>query len=477
MTNISTSEFEVSLSQYLEGLTYDPRVVLSVVEDGATSATPTKERTSSDNAVIITTRTRTSLKKNLGEVALLSPTTGVVYPGALVLANEQLMDGQPTPISLPRAECTLSIDLPGLAEPSGRLMPSFGAVQKFVNAKLEEWNAGASRDGYVNAARSTLNVTQSFSSQQVALDLGFNAKWASGSASAQLGVSSTTERSVVVACYKQVFYTVTMDTPEPAAGVFAEGVTLEAARHAFDADNPPAYVRSVDYGRILMVKMESSVVDTSVNLKAAFDFATAGGASGGGDVKAKYENIVKNSTFTVLALGGGAETPLAVFNGATEGALTGLKEYMQKDATYRRDNPGMPISYQVAFLKDNRFAMMGFTTDYTETQSVRYPNGFVRLRTTGGYVAKFQVTWTQADASGNYTIDKNWESGNKTAGWSQQVDVPGDARNLRLRGWAATGLVWDPWGEIFNVALEGPDNKCYHAYGTTLNRKWDHNCG
>ena len=58
-----------------------------------------------------------------------------------------------------------------------------------------------------------LNIAQAFSSQQVSLELGFSAKWASGNASAQLNTSSSTEHSVVVAYYKQVFYTVTMNTP------------------------------------------------------------------------------------------------------------------------------------------------------------------------------------------------------------------------------------------------------------------------
>lgn len=62
-----------AIAQYLGGLDYDPRVVLSVVDDGATTAIPAKDRTSQSNAVIICTRTKTSLAKNLSEVALLSP--------------------------------------------------------------------------------------------------------------------------------------------------------------------------------------------------------------------------------------------------------------------------------------------------------------------------------------------------------------------------------------------------------------------
>lgn len=206
--------------------------------------------------------------------------------------------------------------------------------------------------------------------------------------------------------------------------MFADKVTAEAAKAAFSAEHPPAYVRSVDYGCILMVKMETSAVDTTVNLKGAFEQATAG-LTAGGDLKSRYESIIRNATFTVVALGGGPGTSVQVFEGAAGGELSGLKEYIQKDAVYRRDNPGLPIAYQVAFLKDNRFATMGFTTDYTETQAVRYLNGFVRSRHDGAYVAKFQVAWTYAGADGEFTEQRVWNSGDTTAGYSGQVDLPG----------------------------------------------------
>src|SRR5690606_9504881 len=216
-----------------------------------------------------------------------------------------------------------------------------------------------------------------------ALELGFHSKWASGNVSSQLSSVSSTEKSVVVAYFKQVFYTVTMDSPEGVASVFADSVTVDAARASFGNEHPPAYVRSVDYGRLLMVKMESSVVDSSINLKGAFEQATSGGVTVGGDLSRKYESIIKNSTFSVVAIGGGAETSLEVFTGNSDQAMKGLRDYIQKGATYRRDNPGLPVAYQVAFLKDNRFAMIGFPTDYTETQCIRYPNGFVKFENGG----------------------------------------------------------------------------------------------
>ena len=457
---------------YIAGLTYDPRVVLSVVTDGNTAALPVKNRKDVSNGVIICTSTKHTLSKNLDEVAILSPTAGVIFPGGLLLADQNMMDGRATPISLPQNPVTLSIDLPGLTKSSQKVVPSNSAVLDFKNSILEEWNKSASSQGYVNAARSILQVTKSFTSQQVALDLGFNAKWASGSASSQLGVASSSEKSVLVAYFKQVFYTITMDTPGTPSSVFQDSVTAAQAQAVFSKDHPPAYVRSVDYGRILLVKMEYSNVDTTVKLKAAFDYAT-GSNSAGGTTDSTIKTIVKNSNFQVLAIGGGAQGPVQMFTGDSDAALKGLADYIKGGAGYKRDNPGLPVAYTVVFLKDNQFARIGSTTDYTEVECVRYNMGFVKFDTYCGYVVKFDVSWIEPDSKGNYTVQKSWASGEQTSGYGYTLQLPGDARSVHLHAEAATGLVWSPWGEIFNLMIDGPDNKTYKATGTTLNRTYE----
>jgi thiol-activated cytolysin len=462
---------KADVGTFIASLTYDPRVVLSVVADGETSALPVKTRQDVSNGVIICTSRKHTLNKNLDEVAILSPTAGVIFPGAMLLADQNMMDGKPTPISLPRDPATLSIDLPGLSKPSQQVAPTNSAVLTFLNSILEEWNKQAKSEGYENAARSILQVTKSYTSQQVALDLGFNAKWASGSASSQLGVASSSEKSVLVAYFKQVFYTITMDTPVTPASVFSNDVTVEQAKAVFSNEHPPGYVRSVDYGRILLVKMEYSNVDTSVKLKAAFDYAT-GSASGGGKTDSSITNIVKNSTFQVLAIGGGAQAAMKMFTGSSDESLKGLAEYIQNGAGYRRDNPGLPIAYTVVFLKDNQFARMGNTTDYTEVECVRYNMGFVKFDSYCGYVMKFEVTWDAPDDKGDYA-HKSWESGKQTSGYSHTLELPGDAKNIHLQAEADTGLAWSPWGEILNLRLDGPNNKTYTVKGTTLNRWYD----
>lgn len=472
----STPDSRQSLDNYIRSLNYDRRKLLSVQEDGATESLPSTQRSNAGNAVIITTKRQHSLRKNLSDVAILRPTAGVIFPGALVIADRNLMEGQPTPIGLARGTVTISTDLPGLQNSRRQLTDaSNSSLQDAINSLVEEWNHQTALQGYVNAARSYLEVKSVFSSQQVALDLGFSAKWASGSAAAQLNASNDAKTSVVLAHFKQVFYTVTMDTPARPSDVFGGGVTLEQLQSVTSAEQPPAYVRSVDYGRILMIKMETTSRETKVDLQGAMKQVTSGGTELEGSLKAKYAEIVKNASFTVVAIGGGAQTA-ASFTG-TEEDLKLLKEYIRKDATFRRDNPGAPVSYAVAFLKDNQLATMGFTTDYTETESVEHANGFVKVRHSGAYVARFTVSWEEPDSAGNFHPKPAWTSGNQTVGYVHQVDnIPGDARNLKILAEVKTGLIWNPWAQALSTTLAGPSNLCYRIKGTTLDTSWDNNC-
>lgn len=459
---MTTQITESSIDDFVFGLDYDPKVILAVAPEGdSPMAQPEKDRKLNNDSVIIVTRTRHKLTKNLSDVALLRPTAGAIYTGALVIADANLADGQPTPVGLPRAKMTISVDLPGL-NPSEATVdsPTNASVQAAVTKLVDSWMTQTTQGGYVNPARSFLEITTASSTQQAALKLGVNAKWASGNASAQLDVSHDSDTQTLMAFYKQVFYTVTIDVPASPSAFFAPQVQSSQLSRVLSAEHPPAYVRSVDFGRIIMIKMTTSTAATTADVKAAFQQATQA-ASGGVDLEAKYSNILKQSTFQVLAIGGGSDTA-ATFTGATD-VPSKLAQYIVKDAGLRPGNPGVPISYNVAFMKDNSLATMGFTTDYTETTSEVKPNGFIKVQHSGGYVAAFDVTWSVQGEG------KSWASGKKTAGWGETLQLPGDAENLHIKAIEWTGLVWQPTREAMNLRVPGPTNKTYTIKGTTLN--------
>ena len=221
------------IDHFIRSLNYDPRIILAVAPDGDVSTLPLTTAQKGNNEVVVCKTIQHKLTKNLSEVAILSQ-GAVAFPGALLVADGHLQSGAPTPIGLRRGKLTLTVDLPGLQNPSGQVDPTTSGVQTFLNEKLEEWNKltenNQSYQNYRNAARSILNYSTAYARQQVAASLGFKAEWASGAASAQLDVSSTTERSVVLCYYKQVFYTVKVNTPAAPSEVFDPSVTLADVR-------------------------------------------------------------------------------------------------------------------------------------------------------------------------------------------------------------------------------------------------------
>lgn len=97
---------------------------------------------------------------------------------------------------------------------------------------------------------------------------------------------------------------------------------------------------------------------------------------------------------------------------------------------------------------------------------------WVKVVNKGAYIARFNLTWDEPNKPNII-----WDSGGKTIGFEQRIDLPGNATNIRLKIEAMTGLVWDPWGGVINKVLQPNElNRCYRAYGTTLSRHWDNNC-
>ncbi|MCG2419313.1 thiol-activated cytolysin family protein [Aequorivita sp. F47161] len=456
------------------GLQYDPRILLSVNNQG--SIVPVQNETSSseskkegNNSVIVCRKSSYNLTSNVEDVAIMRPTNGIIWPGALVIANRSLAEGLPTPItSLTKAPTRITVDLPGLGSGASVLVnnPTNSTTQAAIDNLLEKWNS--SPNYKVQPAVSTYTETMAYSNEQVAVKLGVNYSQMGLSVSTELGVKTSNSRKVFIVMYKQVFYTVNLDLPPNPADYFAPNVTIADVKNAVNSKAPPGYVQSVSYGRILMFRMETSASTKDIDVKGAFEYSS-GAQTVGVDAAVQYKQILENSNISVITLGGNAEAAAQPVSAKNAGDLA---KYIQgSNAVYSRINPGLPISYTVRFLKDHTVAKMGLTTDYSKEECEEFPNLFIRLKQDGAYVAKFTIDYTE---DGN---PKKWESGEKTAGWTKTVNLPYNAKNIQLNGVAATGLVWDPWGEIIKKTLNGNDvNKCYRAYGTTLGRHWDNKC-
>ena len=461
-----------AIDQYLRAMKYDPRVILAHTADGATSTlsiTDPKERKATGAAVIITeAKLRDAGDPSQSEFALVNPSAGVLYPGALVLANRSLADGTPTLISLPRAPVTINISLPHLkkAQKIVQNPASQSAALNAVSALLSDYFA---TDQKTQAASSFLKVTRVFSSQQASAELGFAYESASVNAKGLLKASGSSDSLVHMAVFKQIYYTVNMEPPASPSGFFPHDLKLADLQAVTTQAAPPAYIASIAYGRMLLVRIETSNVSGQGDVSGDVEKTLQNGKIAG-NASASFKAAMENASFTALLLGGSAD---AAKNFSGSDGLANLEKYINEGLNFSQNTPALPIAYTVAFVKDNSFATLNLSTKYIEKISTLRPNSGLKINFTGGYVGRFVIDWS--DGAGQH----RWESGSRTAPWSENVSIPGDAEGVHLVGEGYSGLLWDhgpvynekSWRQSVDYSLPGgAANQCVTVGGTSLNQ-------
>lgn len=457
------------INSYVEALIYNPNDLLNVREtEGLPSKRTVKDTAQGDETTeggVTTTCTKTSynLEQNFDEVAILRPTNGIVWPGALVIGNQSLMDGLPEPLPLPRGEVQLRVDLPGIGENGNIIVtdPNNGNVQAKIDEALDWWNNNQYQEGYVNASNSSVKKATSYSSKQLSLDVGLNVEWASGNVASEFSYNSSSEKFVAMMVYKQAFYSVTMETPSTPASVFGPNTTVETVQKMIDGGTPPAYVSSVVYGRIIMFRLETTLNSTSVELEAALSYAS--GVKVDATIEAKVKEILAKSTMTVVTIGGNAEIASEAVSAKDFGDLETIIK--GKNAVYSKSNPGVAIAYTVRFLKDNSLAKMGYTTDYTATtcEESLTPAASFKLENGGWYNVRFKFSYTdnsgapQSGSSGTLLLDQN-----------KKVNFPAGSHNIKVTVEYNNGSSWKHWRDY---SVNAGQNRCLKTSGTLFGRK------
>jgi len=453
---------EAANTSFINSLNYDRNLLLAItLEPTSQAATPGRLKRAS--AVVICTSEPQDAVATPNENALLDPSGGVIFPGAIIRMDQQLARGTPTPYTLPRAPLKIRLDFPACGDRCTRVIdnPTNVSVPQAVEGVVRA--IGGIPNQQV-AARAFYSATKYYSKSQVAVDLGFSAQWTNNTASGSMAVSNLAEQTIIIKAFKQVYYTAIAEAPTTAGSVFGNTVSLSPAN--MNAGGPPGFVSSVDYGRIIVVQMTTNSAVTSVDAKAAMDYAT-GGTTVSATAKAKYDSIVNNSEFRVLVLGGNAGDTAELFKGSGNGVAA----VIAKGLPFSLNSPAFPISYKVQDLKTRELATIKLTTRYVKSECQEFANGYVDLKLTGGFVGKFDVKWKEASDNGRTMVDKSYASGNKTAGWSTRVWLPGDAKDITITGDHATGLAWEPRRTSLNERPSAVPNKCYVYGGTTLNAK------
>jgi thiol-activated cytolysin len=159
------------LSDFVSALDYDPNSMLNVQNiDGGSKRTikdSITDKQMENNNLMVCEKVEYNLQQNAEQVAIIRPTHGIIWPGALVKINQGLLDGLPEPVTLEPAPTTLRLDLPGLGDKGTFVVdePSHSNTQSEIDNVLDWWNNNQYQEGYVNPSNSSYSTATSFSSE------------------------------------------------------------------------------------------------------------------------------------------------------------------------------------------------------------------------------------------------------------------------------------------------------------------------
>ena len=295
-----------------------------------------------------------SLTNTPEAVTVFSGSPGELWPGS-VLQAAPYIDGKFVQLPLANyAPIDLTIDL-AISEPSVTVQkPSNATMQAAIGTLLSR------AKGTAPPARFTFSSKEAYSTQQLLLDFNLSAKYMNQSAKGSLNIESTSETRTVAAYFVQNMFTVSVPAHRTPSSYFSD-ITMSKILDQQDQkrlgkSNPPLYVSSVTYGRVLLFTMRST--SSKEDIKAALDYAYKGGAELDVNTKAKYKKILNTAEISVVPYGGPWADPVAVIKNAN------INAYFSD--TSPPLTTAVPISYKLNTLARGAQATVAETSKYTQ---------------------------------------------------------------------------------------------------------------
>ncbi|MEZ4367723.1 MAG: thiol-activated cytolysin family protein [Kofleriaceae bacterium] len=341
-----------SIDDYIRALPYLPADPAQV-EEGDRSA-------AAEEGDYSCTSQNLSETRQYDKIVAYGANSESLWPGALVGADS-VYSGLFTQMVFDRNPMTFSVGMENLAGRKSAVMeaPSLSSYRDQLTNILDAEVIGST------PANIYSEIEQVHSSEQLSLALGVDVSWGgTGSISASFDWNQQDVRSRYLVRFTQSYYTVDVDQPRSPADVFAPSVGLDDVKEQIDEYNPPLYVSSITYGRMVVFTFESEY--SSEEMNAALEFAYSAGVNVSGSVSVSYEEMISSSKITAFILGGSGAAAVQTID-----SYEALMDFIRSGGDYSRESPGAPIAYKLANLKDNSSARMSFTTDYTVKDCVR----------------------------------------------------------------------------------------------------------
>jgi hypothetical protein len=371
----------------------------------------------------------------------------VIWPGSLV-EGTQAHDFVYVPISVDRAPVTLSISLEGSPATGESLVqtvddPRLSNIRQGISDLLKNAIIG---DTHV-PARVDFNYKQVYNESQMNLFVGADVSYGAGSLETRFNWNSTTKKNKIMASYKQIYYTIDIDTPGIPADIFNPTMSVSEIEDALPAGSMPLYVSSVSYGMMALVFIETDY--SFEEMKWALDAHYDAIVSGSINLDMETQQIMQSSTIQTVVYGGSTAGLQELETG-----YNGFLNVISASKDFNASSPGVPLVYRFRHLHDNTLALITLTSQYTLVVPLRLMQ---RVRVT---VDRFECTLSDDEGSFNDAdMDRFYV-------WATAYNRWSDTETGSLIGvqdqpvflWSTSGEWTVGIGGIFDASLHKPNS-------------------
>jgi len=377
---------------------------------------------------------------NIESIVYLGLNDDVIWPGNLV-KGDKAHDFVYEPIGIERGPITLSLSLETASTGSAIAItvddPRLSTVRQGISDLLKQAITGST----TVPARVEFVYQQVFNESHLDIAVGADISYGAGSLKSRFDWTSTTKKTKIVAKYKQIYFTIDIDTPTSIESFFAPGVTADQVATAIPPGSRPLYVAGVSYGMMALMFIETDF--TEEQMKTAINAAYSGVV----DVNLSFgytaKEVMESSSIQIV-----------VYGGATAGlkdlelGYTGFKNIIEASRDFNETSPGVPLAYKFRHVRDNTLALITLTSQYTLVRPLQI---LQRIKVTA---IRFLCTMADDEGADN-TVDMD-RFGVWTNGWNRidehdnpgtQINTPTDQYGTNVYWWQTSGDVpFDPGG-------------------------------
>lgn len=451
------------LEEYLRSLAPDKSKLLVDKGEGTKLDLTPSVREGNNNSLLIIKRTKETAETTDADLSAISANLNAIYPGAIVYADSSLVDGRPNLVvgeGLIRKPVSVGLDIHGnTQEPILVKRPNHTRVMAAVHKMVDQW----CESGHSAAARLTYKSAMVCDEKQLHVTLGL--KDTSQTFGIDFKANAEGKQKEMLICFNQVYYSARIE-PATASGLYDDSVTQEDLADYLNQDNPAAaLITSVDFGRMIVVKLSTSEVTEDV--EAAWKASIS---SYGIENKNEYKHIMSKTQFSIFVYGGSTGIAKKFLNAD----ISKVNEIIAEDMEFKKGSAACVLGYSTNYIDDGKQAQVSHALEYVKTTVSMRKNIRFRTDTANAYATKQQKLY------GRPIIGINEDGSFRLGAWEKLLDEGNGNQERTLNGkYAEFGfgfdIVWGtdwPYSSVFWTADKAPAEDIFIEWGGTVRNAW-----